>query len=82
MSYGLRPQRPPFASVACTIRLAVVALVVEAAPIKTLDFAKKIQTKSYQRAAAYRVFLGEIKIKKYLVRDLILLIKIDTGVCG
>ena len=26
------------ASVACTIRLAVVALVVEAAPIKTLDF--------------------------------------------
>ena len=58
--------------------------MVEAAPIKTLDFAKKIQTKSYQRAAAYRVFLGGIKIKKYLVldRDPILLIKIDTGVCG
>ena len=57
--------------------------MVEAAPIKkTLDFAKKIQTKSYQRAAAYRVFLGEIKIKKNLDRDPILLIKIDTGVCG
>ena len=31
-------------------------------PIKTLDFAKKIQTKSHQRAAANRVF----KTKKYL----------------
>ena len=37
--FGYCVLRPPSsAAVACTIRLAVMALVVEAAPIKTLDF--------------------------------------------